>query len=155
MRARKGDLNAVNVLPDLMARHDDALVWNGCIQLIGFAGRQQLVFDTARRFFDPHDRAVQWYISEMMLNACGLRAVEPLLMLHRAASERDARLHIQHCLSTLLEDSGGAIYDGPEEFRCSTRRTLKSSKSTSPSWMRMDMLLLCEPRRLRSAENFS
>ena len=115
-RARHGDLDAVQALPGLMARNHEALVWNGCVQLVGFAGRDQLVFDTAKRFLaQPGDAGVQWYISEMMLNACGLRAVEPLLALHRAAAEPDARRHIQHCLSTLLEEDQGEIDDGPEE----------------------------------------
>lgn len=115
-RARHGDLEAVSVLPDLMARNDEALVWNACVQLIGFAGRQPFVFDTAERFLSsPGDRGVQWYISEMMLNACGLRAVEHLLNLHQASTERDARRHIEHCLSTLLEEEAGEVEAGPEE----------------------------------------
>lgn len=116
-RARQGDLRTVEVLPDLMARDDGALVWNGCVQLIGFAGCQTFIFDTAEQFLSkPEDLGVQWYISDMMLNSCSLRAVEPLLKLHGAATDRDARRHIEHCLSTLLEEGSGDIDDGPEEY---------------------------------------
>lgn len=116
LRAQQGTLDAVSALPGLMARNDEALVWNGCIELIGFAGRQSFVFDTAKRFLShPEDDGVQWYVSTMMLNACSLRAVEPLLTLHGAATDDHARLHVEHCLSTLLEDGWGEVRDGPEE----------------------------------------
>lgn len=115
-RARQGDLGAVSSLPDLMARDNAALVWNGCIQLIGFAGRQSFIFETAKRFLArPENAGVQWYVSDMMLNGCSLLAVEPLLTLHAAATDRDARRHIEHCLSILLEEVPGDVYDGPEE----------------------------------------
>jgi hypothetical protein len=51
----------------------------------------------------------------MMLNACSLRAVEPLLTLHGAATDGDARRHVERCLSILLEDGLGEVHDGPEE----------------------------------------
>jgi hypothetical protein len=99
-----------------MARENSALVWNGCIQLIGFAGYQSFIFQVAERYLTyPENREIQWYISDMMLNGCSLRAVEPLLKLHDAAIDRDARRHIEHCLSILLEEDPEEIYDGPEE----------------------------------------
>lgn len=119
-RARQGDLGAVEVLPELMVLDDGALVWNACIQLIGFAGRQSLVFDTAKRFLsNPDDLGVQWYISEMLRNACSIRAVNPLLVLYEAAmnGREDVRRHIEQCLSTVLEEEYGEVYDGPEEHK--------------------------------------
>lgn len=98
-----------------MARDDGALVWNACVQLIGFAGHPSFIFDTAKRFLsEPADLGVQWYLSDMMLNGCSLRAVEPLLQLHDAATDRNARRHIEHCLSALLEEGHGELDDGPE-----------------------------------------
>jgi hypothetical protein len=115
-RVRQGDLRAVEVLPDLMARDDAALVWNACVQLIGFAGRTTFVLDTAARFLTrPDDLGIQWSIADLLRNACSLHAVEPLLQLHAAATDRDARRHVERCLSTLLEEQPGALDDGAEE----------------------------------------
>lgn len=115
-RARQGDLRAVEVLPDLMARDDGALVWNACVQLIGFAGRTPFVLDTAARFLTrPDDLGIQWSIASLLRNVCSLHAVEPLLQLHAAATDRDARRHIERCLSTLLEEHSGPIDEGAEE----------------------------------------
>lgn len=115
-RVRQGDLRAVEVLPDLMARADAALVWNACVQLIGFAGRTLFIFDTAARFLSqPEDLGVQWSIGDLLRNACSLHAVEPLLQLHAVATDRDARRHLERCLSTLLEEQPGVIDDGAEE----------------------------------------
>ncbi len=114
LRAQQGDLEAVSVLPDPMARNDEALVWSGCVQLLGFAGKASLVFDTAQRFLSSaHDEGLSWSLSTLMLNACSLRAVEPLLKLRRVATQ-DTRQHIQYCLSILLEDGLGEIDDGPD-----------------------------------------
>lgn len=115
-RVRQGDLRAVEVLPDLMARDDGALVWNACVQLIGFAGRTPFVLDTAARLLTrPEDLGMQWSIASLLRNVCSLHAVEPLLQLHAAATDRDARRHIEYCLSTLLEEHWGPITDGAEE----------------------------------------
>lgn len=115
-RVRQGELRAVEVLPDLMARDDGALVWNACVQLIGFAGRTPFVLDTAARFLTrPDDLGIQWSIASLLRNVCSLNAVEPLLQLHAAATDRDARRHIEYCLSTLLEEHWGPITDGAEE----------------------------------------
>jgi hypothetical protein len=117
MRAQQGDLESVAVLADLMAHHDEALVWNGCASLIGFAGSQSLIFNTAATLLhDPSNLGVQWYASSMMLNACSLRAVEPLLILHQAATDRAAQRHIEHSLSALLEEWPGEIDDGSQEL---------------------------------------
>lgn len=115
-RVRQGDLRAVEVLPDLMARDDAALVWNACVQLIGFAGRTPFVLDTAAQFLTrPDDLGIQWSIASLLRNVCSLHAVEPLLQLHAAATDRTARYHIEHCLSTLLEEHSGPIDEGAEE----------------------------------------
>lgn len=115
-RAQLGDMAALTVLPSVMRRDNAALVWNGCVQLIGFAGSWQLVMDTARFFLAvPTDQGVQWEISTLLLNACTLSAVEPLLTLHQAAAEDDARLHVEHCISMLLEDDPRLLADGPEK----------------------------------------
>ncbi|WP_239470072.1 hypothetical protein [Archangium violaceum] len=115
-RVRQGDLRAVEVLPDLMARDDGALVWNACVQLIGFAGRTSFVLDTAERFLSrPDELGIQWSIGDLLRNGCSLRAVEPLLRLHAAATDRDARRHVERCLSTLLEEQPGELDDGAEE----------------------------------------
>lgn len=116
LRAQQGDLRAVEVLPELMMRDNGALVWNACIQLIGFAGSRSFVLDTAQRFLsNPNDLGVQWYIADMLRNGCTLRAVAPLLDLHAAATDQDARRHIEHCLSTVLEEEPGDLDQGPEE----------------------------------------
>lgn len=116
VRARQGDLRAVEVLPDLMARDDGALVWNACVQLIGFAGRTPFVLATAARFLTrPDDLGIQWSIGDLLRNACSLESVEPLLRLHAAATDRDARRHVERCLSTLLEEQPGPLDDGAEE----------------------------------------
>ena len=115
-RARQGDLHSVEVLPDLMARDDAALVWNACVQLLGFAGRTSFVLDTATRFLSrPDHLGIQWSIGDLLRNVCSLHAVDPLLQLHAAATARDARRHVERCLSTLLEEQPGEIDDGAEE----------------------------------------
>ena len=116
LRAQQGDLRAVEVLPELMMRDNGALVWNACIQLIGFAGCRSFVLDTAQRFLsNPNDLGVQWYIADMLRNGCTLRSVAPLLDLHAAATDQYARRHIEHCLSTVLEEEPGDLDQGPEE----------------------------------------
>ena len=115
-RVRQGDMRAVEVLPDLMARDDAELVWGACVQLIGFAGRTPFVLDTAARFLTtPDDLGIQWNIASLLCNVCSLHAVEPLMRLHAAATDGDARRHIEKCLSILLEEHSGPIYDGVEE----------------------------------------
>src|SRR4051794_12777087 len=60
---RRGNLVAATRLPGLMREWDEALVWNACVQMLGFAGSTALVRETAGYFLkDPGNPGSQWYI---------------------------------------------------------------------------------------------
>ena len=115
-RLQQGQLEAAESLPDLMARVDDAGVWNACATLAGFAGPHRLLQRIAATFERRFgDRGVQFYVSDALANGCGLWAVPHLLAMHALASEDDTRIHLEISLSRILEAEPGPVWSGPEE----------------------------------------
>lgn len=116
-RLQRGQLQAVDMLVDLMRHHDDAGVWNACAQLIGFAGRRQLLEVLMNEYADQlHDRGVQIYVSTALVNGCGLWSVPHLLAMHAATIDDNARMHLEFDLSRLIEPEPGPICSGPEQI---------------------------------------
>jgi hypothetical protein len=113
-RLQRGQFQAANLLVDVMHRHDGALVWNACAEMIGFAGPRQLQERLVSEFADQlHTRAVQLYVSSALVNGCGLWVVPQLLRMHKLAVDDEARVHLEICLSRLLETVPGPIWAGP------------------------------------------
>lgn len=116
-RLQRGQLQAVDVLVDLMRRHDDAGVWNACAQLIGFAGRRRLLADLATEYADQiQDRGVQIYVSTALVNGCGLWSVPHLLAMHASAMDDHARKQLECALSRLIEPEPGSVWSGPAQI---------------------------------------
>jgi hypothetical protein len=117
-RLQNGDFDATDALPRVMDMSDDALVWNGATQLLGFACPWSRLQPLARRMIAKRqDVEVQLYVPEMLEASMAPWAVELLLELHDAAFPEGRGPLVQSCLSRLLEPQSDAIDAGPEEVR--------------------------------------
>lgn len=113
-RLQQGELEAVDRLVGVMRRQDGAGLWNACAQLIGFAGRRELLESLANEFAGRiHERGVQFYVSSALVNGCGLWSVPHLLAMHSATVDDDTRIHIELGLSRLIETEPGPVWSGP------------------------------------------
>src|SRR5262245_54777627 len=112
-RAQRGEFHDVERLIDVMRERDSAGVWHACAQLLGFAGRRDVLERLAAEFADRFgDRGVQLYLSAALTDGCGLWCVPHLLAMHEKAVDDDARIHVELCLSRLLESGRGPIWSG-------------------------------------------
>lgn len=116
-RLQHGRFDGLARLVDVMRRHDDANVWQACAQLLGFGGSrallERLAADVGRQ---ADDRRVQVYVSTALANGCQLWCVPHLLEMHAAAADDDARVHLESCLSRLLEHGVGPVWAGPAKI---------------------------------------
>jgi hypothetical protein len=112
-RAQRGQFDDVELLIDVMRQRDSAGVWHACAQLLGFAGRRQILERLATQFADRfNERGVQFHVSSALTNGCRLWCVPHLLAMHAVASDDDARIHLERCLSHLVESGAGPVWAG-------------------------------------------
>lgn len=116
-RAQAGVFESLGMLVDLMHSHDRFTVWSACAKLIGFAGSRQLQQDALSEFSDQiQDPGVLLHVSYALAGGCGLWSIPHLRAMHRAAvDDDDMRIHLQICMSHLLEPEQGGVWFGPEE----------------------------------------
>jgi hypothetical protein len=115
---RNGDFSRFPVLTDLLARTNDAYIWNCCDLLIAFAAPYSFIRGLLDKYSDSLTRSREGHLQEwfslILGRSCGFWAVPRLLEILLATNDRNAHGVAPIYLSFLLEPTLGPIYWGPK-----------------------------------------
>jgi len=116
VRAQRGNFSELHRIERLLRSYSAGTFWHASIALFSYASSWEDIARLGTNLRDlQSDPATQNYLAILYGYACDLRAVEPLLDLHRQSDTEDVRYEIERTLSYLLEPENGPIWWGADE----------------------------------------
>jgi hypothetical protein len=116
IRAQRGDFSELHRIEALLRASDEWLFWYAATEFFSLATSWHRIVLLAESLRDrQEEETAQYFLAILFGNACDLRAVEPLLNLHRQSNSDDVRYEVERNLSHLLEPTNGPLWWGADE----------------------------------------